>query len=267
MNRFVIACASHSDAILGANLARSPCLSGIPLHVERDAPSAAIAYNRALDATDAEVVIFAHHDVYLPLGWDQLLAARLAEVQAADPDWALFGSFGVGLNAAHIGPVWSSSLGQIVGRVPLSPVQVQSYDELLIILRRASGLRFDQALPGWHFYGTDIVASARARGLNAWAGALPCIHNDRYHDAVGPDFTESYRHMQRKWRNALPLRSPITKISRSGLHLIRDRWQARGSTSFRAEMAVGTDTPVETLAARCGWSDLGPSATGGLAAR
>jgi hypothetical protein len=256
MTRFVIACASHSDAILQANLARSPCLAAIPLHVERNAPSAAAAYNAALDATDAEVVIFAHHDVYLPRGWDRMLEARLAEVQAQDPDWALYGTFGVGLDAAHIGPVWSSSLGQIVGRVPLAPVQVQSYDELLIILRRSSGLRFDAALAGWHFYGTDIVTQARARGLLAWAGALPCIHNDRYHPALGPDFHAAYRAMQRKWRTRLPLRSPITKISRSGLHLIRDTWKARGSQDYREGMAVGTETPVETLAARCGWSDL-----------
>ncbi len=120
MSRFAIACASHSDAILQANLAKSPCLATLPLHVERNAPSAAAAYNAALDATDADVVIFAHHDVYLPKGWDKVLQTRIAEVQAQDPDWALYGSFGVGLDAAHIGPVWSSSLGQIVGRVPLA---------------------------------------------------------------------------------------------------------------------------------------------------
>jgi hypothetical protein len=256
MSRFVIACASHSDAVLQANLARSPCLATIPLHVERNAPSAAAAYNRALDVTDAEVLIFAHHDVFLPQGWEKVLQARLAEVEAVDPDWALYGSFGVGLDAAHIGPVWSSSLGQIVGRVPLAPVQVQSYDELLIVLRRSSGLRFDETLTGWHFYGTDIVAAARDRRLRAWAGALPCIHNDRFHPALGPDFTAAYRAMQRKWRAALPLRSPITKISRSGLHLIRDTWRARGSKGFREDMALDTGTPVEVLAARCGWSDL-----------
>jgi len=260
LTRFAIACASHSDAILGANLARSPCLARIPLHVEKGAPSAAAAYNRALDATEAPVVVFAHHDVYLPPGWDAVLAARLAEVAAADPDWALFGAFGVALDAAHIGPVWSSSLGQIVGRVPLAPVEVQSFDELLIILRRDSGLRWDEALPGWHFYGTDIVAQARARGLRAWAGALPTVHNDRYHEALGHDFIESYRFMQRKWRGSLPLRSPITKISRSGLHLLRDQWRGRKTRGLRAEMAVGTETPVETLAARCGWSDLTASA-------
>lgn len=260
MTRFALACASHSDAILQANLTRSPCAATIPLRVERNAPSAAVAYNRALDATDAPVVIFAHHDVYLPPGWDALLAARLAEVEAEDPDWALFGAFGVGLDASHIGPVWSSSLGQIVGRVPLAPVQVQSYDELLIILRRGSGLRWDEALPGWHLYGTDIVTEARTRGLRAWAGALPTVHNDRHHPALGQDFTDSYRYLQRKWAGHLPLRSPITKISRSGLHLLRDRWKARGSEEFRAGMAVETETPVEVLAARCGWSDLTASA-------
>jgi hypothetical protein len=90
---------------------------------------------------------------------------------------------------------------------------------------------------------------------------LPCIHNDRYHEALGRGFRrQAYRFMQRKWAAALPLRSPITKISRSGLHLMRDRWRARKSQGFRAGMAVGTETPVEVLAARCGWADLSASA-------
>jgi len=182
MSQIVLACASHSEPILAANLGRSPLLAEVPLHVERDAPSAAIAYNRALAATSAPVVVFAHHDVFLPPGWDSLLAARLAELP---PDWALFGSFGMGLDGAPIGPVWSSSLGMIVGRVPMTPAPVQAFDELLIVLRRSSGLRFDEALPGWHMYGTDIAQTARAAGQGAYAGALPCIHNDRYHGSLG----------------------------------------------------------------------------------
>jgi glycosyltransferase involved in cell wall biosynthesis len=256
MTQFHIICASHSDAILDANLGRSPCLSTIPLHVERGAPSASIAYNRGLDATTAPILIFAHHDVYLPPGWDRVLTDRLAELNATDPNWALFGTFGVGLDAAHIGPVWSSSIGQIVGRVPLTPAPVQSFDELLIILRRDSGVRWDDQLPGWHMYGTDIVTTARTMGRTAYAGSLPCIHNDRYHDALGDDYRACYRYMQRKWAGHLPLRTPITKISRSGLHLWRDLRAARKSASFRKGMAVGTDTAVETLAERCGWASL-----------
>lgn len=254
---FTVACASNNDAILAANLARSPLFeTGVPLHIERNAPSAAIAYNRALDATTAPVVVFAHHDVYLPRGWETVLAARLAEVEAIDPNWALFGAFGVGLDHSHIGPVWSSSLGQIVGRVPMQPIRVQSFDELLIVLRRASGIRFDDIAPGWHLYGTDIVQTARARGLHAYAGALPTIHNDRHHDALRGDFDACYHFMRHKWRGALPLRSPIVKISRWALPLYRNRWRNRASADFRAHMAVGVDHAPERLAALCGWSDL-----------
>lgn len=262
MTRIAIATASHNPAILSANLALSPCIASgaVALHVERDAPSAATAYNRALRATEADVLVLAHHDVYLPQGWETLLAARIAEATARHPDWAVLGAFGIGLDGAHFGPVWSSSLGMIVGRVPLTPAPVQSYDEMLIVLRRDSGLHFDEALPGWHMYGTDIAQIARAAGRMALAVGLPCIHNDAYHGALGRDFDECYRFMQKKWAGVLPLRTPITKISRSGLHLMRDHWRNRRSAAIRQDMAIGTAEDPRLLAARCGWSDLTASA-------
>ncbi len=257
---FAFACASNSDAILNANLAASSALAGHHLHVERNAPSATIAYNRALDATaGAEVVVLVHHDVWLPKGWDHLLSARLAELTARHPDWAVAGAYGVAPDYRQFGPVWTSSLGQIIGRVPLQPEPVQSFDEMLIVLRRTSGLRFDEAQPGWHMYGADIVCQARAAGRGAYAIGLPCIHNDRFHGALGPDFTESYRWMQRKWPQFLPIQTPVTKISRSGLHLWRERRNMRKSLGFREVDAVDTGAPAAVLAQRCGWSDLGAS--------
>lgn len=254
----VIAAASHSPAILNANLARSPLIASgaVALHVEADAPSASIAYNRALDATDAPLIVFAHHDVFLPLGWEEVLADRIAEVAALDPDWALIGAYGIGEDYRAVGPVWSSSLGGFAGRVPLAPVKVQSFDELLIVLRRDAGLRFDEGLPGWHLYGTDIVQTARAAGRAAYAPGLPCIHNDRYHGALGPDYSACYRYMQRKWAAVLPIQTPVSKVTRSGLHLIRQNWRDRRATPILQQMAVGTDTLPEVFAARCGWSDL-----------
>lgn len=262
MTDITVVTASHSAAILDANLARSPLIASgaARLHVERDAASAAIAYNRALDATTGEIVVFAHHDVYLPQGWDAMLRRRLAETATLDQNWALYGPFGVGLDGAHIGPVWSSSLGMIVGRVPLTPTKVQSYDELMIILRRSSGLRFDPSLPGWHLYGTDIVTTARAQGLSAYAGALPTLHNDAYHEALQADFAACYHALRAKWQGHLPVRSPIIKVSRSGLHLWKNRWADFTSRDFRANMAIGTAQDPELLAARCGWSDLSASA-------
>ena len=70
-----------------------------------------------------------------PQGWQTLLAARLTKLT---PNWALYGSFGIGLDGANIGLVWPPSLGMIVGRVPMDPGLVQTFDELLIVLRRAA---------------------------------------------------------------------------------------------------------------------------------
>lgn len=253
-------CNSHSSEILNANLARSPCLSQSERHVETTAVSAGRGYNRAIDRTDAPILVFAHHDVYLPLGWDRLLAARLAEIEARDPNWALFGAFGVGLDTVGWGPVWSSSLGHIVGRVPSEPVPAQSFDEMLIVLRRESGLRFDEDLPGWHMYGTDIVQTASSRGMGAYAGGLPCIHNDGFHAALGTDFDDCYRFMHKKWHARLPIWSTVMPIRKGGLTLMRARWKMRRSHGFRESLSLQTTTAPEVLAAMCGWSDLSASA-------
>lgn len=258
--RFVIGCASNNDTILDANLLSSPEVrAGLKVEVQKGAPSATIAYNRILDATDAEIVILAHQDVWLPQGWLGLLHERLAELEKIDPNWGLAGAFGVDFEQRLWGPVWSSSLGQIIGRVPMAPVPVQSFDEMVIILRRSSGLRFDEGFAGWHFYGSDIVCQARRAGIGAYALGLPCIHNDRFHDALGADFDEGYRVMQRKWRDLLPVRTPVIKVSRSGLHLMRDRWKMRRSLHYRVADAVSSDSRPEPIALRCGWMDLTPN--------
>lgn len=258
---FHLACASNSKSILAANLASSPIVrAGIPFEVVENGASAAQAYNHALDrigeSSGADIVVFAHHDVYLPNGWETLLERRVAELEAHDPDWAVTGAFGISLDHRHFGPVWTSSLGQIVGRVPVTPEPVQSFDELLIVLRRSSGVRFSEDLPGWHFYGADIVCQARAAGKKAYAVGLNCIHNDRFHEGLDEGFADAYQWMRKRWHDQLPVRTPITKISKSGLHLYRDTWGARRSRKYRLPDAVDTGIPPQLLAARCGWNDL-----------
>ena len=66
--------------------------------------------------------------------------------------------------------------------------------------------------------------------------------------------------MRAKWQGHLPVRSPIIKISRSGLHLWKNRWNDFTSRRIRENMAIGTAEDPEMLAARCGWSDLTASA-------
>jgi hypothetical protein len=252
--------ATHDERILRGNLLRSPLAERVPVYVERDAPSAAIAYNRILDASDAEFVIFAHHDVYLPRGWEELLCHRLADLTTRDPSWALAGAYGVAEAGTGYGAVWSTSLGRVVHRVPTTPMLVQSFDELLIVVRRGTGLRFDEAMTGFHLYGTEIVQQARARGLNSYALALPLVHNDRFHESLDATFTRAYRFVQTKWREHLPLQTPVIKITRSGFSLLRATWHSKRSLPIRQEMARPVDIDPSFYAAVCGWNDLTPRA-------
>lgn len=253
-----VVAACNNETILSSNLKRSPVIEEgrIPLHVEMNAPSAAIAYNRGLAKIDADIVVFAHQDVFLPRGWEDVLAARIAELNQKHPDWALLGSYGIGLDGAHYGPVWSSSIGSIIGRVAMGPVEVQSFDEHLIVMRRHPDVTFDEGLPGFHLYGTDIVQIARKAGLGAYAMSLPLVHNDGFKDQLLGDYIEAYHYMKSKWRAELPLVTSVTKISWHGLHLARSRWSNVKFRAARRVEAAPISVDPRVYASVCGWSEL-----------
>lgn len=241
--------------ILDANLMRSPDVQSGRLRVltEENPESAGRGLNRLLDRADADIIVCVHQDVYLPNGWADVLDQRLDEVEAHDPDWALIGAFGNALDGLPWGPVWSSSISAIVGSVAVEPVEVQGFDELMLVLRRSSGLRFDEEMPGFHLYGTDIAQQARAAGQGAWVLPLPLVHNDRFHDVPDEGFAQAYHYMRRKWQAVLPLEASVIKISWHGLHFWRVRWHDRRTTGERREMALDNSTDPRLIARRCGW--------------
>lgn len=257
-------CASNNASILQNDLLRSPAIASgaYPLEVIENAPSATKAYNIGLDRTDAEIVVFLHHDVYLPLGWDALLCQRIAEVAAIDPDWALMGAFGVAMDTRSYGPVWSSSIGFIAGLVPMAPVPVQSFDELLIVMRRGAGLRFDEGLDGWHMYGTEIVCQARAMGMGAYSVALPLIHNDGYKEELSGDFATAFQRIQRKWARFLPIKTPVIRICGTGRDRLKWKWRMWRSRDKRKQHAAPDARDPRDYARVCGWMDLRPSLDG-----
>ncbi len=255
----VIGCLSNNADILSANLMLSPAVrsGALKLVVEKNPTSAATGYNRILDRTDAPIVILAHHDVFLPDGWEQLLARRIAEVEAVDPDWGIIAPYGIDEHGTGWGPVWSSSIGQVVGRVATEPVAIKSSDELLIVLRRHEGLRFDEGMAHFHFYGLDIVQTAWALGHGAWNVPLPLVHNDRFKGDLGEDYAQGYHFVRKKWRAQLPLHSPTAKVSWHGLHLRGVRKRMRESVEHRKAIAVAAEVDPRIHAERCGWETLG----------
>jgi hypothetical protein len=259
-----VVAAVNDEAVLARNLAASALIAGdrarfVPI---RGAPSASAAYNRGLDATEAPIVIFAHQDVWLPPGWEAGLRAALATLDRVDPRWAALGVFGATATGERVGRVWSSGLGRCVGAEVAEPVPVVSLDELVIVLRRAAGLRFDEGLPHFHLYGTDIVQTARAAGRACYVATLPVIHNSRYVPTLSGGFAAAYGYMRRKWRAALPIATPVVRVTATGFDLARVNFRLWRTRARRAAAAADPTTDPRAIAARCGWLEAAEPAHG-----
>ena len=238
--------AVNDETLLRANLAASPALVEHPerLTALRGQASASAAYNAGLKATTARICVFAHQDVYLPLGWDKVLADHVARLDRLDPEWAVAGLFGVDRAGAHAGRVWSTGLSREIG-VPFDePIPVQSLDELVIVLNRDSGLRFDPTLPSFHLYATDIVQIAVAAGKGAYVVDAPVVHNSVATPSLRGGYMQAYDVMRKKWRARLPILTPVTCITRSGWYVrIQDLRMFRLNPKRKKRLCLAASLP------------------------
>src|SRR3546814_14609534 len=61
---------------------------------------------------DAQIVLFAHQDVYLPAGWLDRAIEALSKLAARHPGWAVAGPYGVKADGRHVGRVWDATMGR-----------------------------------------------------------------------------------------------------------------------------------------------------------
>jgi len=222
-----VVAAVNDDKVLRDNLAMSPMINEdrVPLIAERGYQSAAKAYNTGLDKVTADIVIFAHQDVYLPRGWDKTLLSTVRAFDQNKNNWGVLGVIGADENGDLVGTAWSTGLGYEIKSEFSSPKAIRSIDEIVIVVRRETGLRFDEDLPGYHLYGTDIVQTALHCDFGAYVFDGPVIHNSDPHKTQGLwldcSYVKAYRYIQRKWKGKLPIVTLIVPITKSGWPLLR----------------------------------------------
>lgn len=226
-NEFAVAAAVNDRGILAACLARSPDIAenGLELKTYEGYSSAASALNAGLDNSTAEIMIFAHQDVYLPRGWLQRLITQIDLLERSRPDWGVLGLFGRELSGAIVGRVWSSGLGREAGERDFPPTEAAALDELLLIVRRGSGLRFDEDLHGFHLYAADIITQGRVKGIPSFIIEAPVVHNSRPVRTLSGAYSKAYGVMQRKWRKHLPVMTLICDIEAIPIKLWRAQLQ------------------------------------------
>jgi hypothetical protein len=99
------------------------------------------------------------------------------------------------------------------GSTPL-PARVSSLDELVLVVPKATPIRFDPAL-GFHFYGSDFCLSAKAKELPAVVLDALCFHNSRT-AGLNAAFGQSAAVFLSKWKQQLPLATPCVLFTPAG---------------------------------------------------
>jgi hypothetical protein len=211
--------------VLENNFLASPCLRVPHPHeilIQGAYASASKAYNDAIDKSTNDLVVFVHQDIILPESWLADLERALTCLEQDDPQWGVIGCYGETLHDQGRGYVYSSGLG-ILGKPFERPARIQTLDEIVLILRKSSGLRFDDSLPHFHMYGTDICMRAEESGRKNYAISAFCVHNTQPGLILPEEFYECYRHVKRNWKHRLPIQTTCIRVTRFDAAMYRKR--------------------------------------------
>jgi hypothetical protein len=225
MEAITFVAAANSRPILENNFLASPWLEGEhgnEVLVQEGFASAGKAYNAAMDKSANDLMVFAHQDILFGRSWVEDLRRALEALEKTDPNWGVLGCYGETLNEGGRGYIWSGEQG-ILGKAFAAPAEVQTLDEIVLILRKSSGLRFDEGLPHFHFYGADICMEAARGGRKAYAISAFCIHNAAQTVMLPKEFYECYRYMKRKWRERLPMQTTVIRMTNGDTEMYKRR--------------------------------------------
>jgi Glycosyltransferase like family len=224
---FTIVAAVNDMDILNKNLCSSPEINNgkNQIIIKRNYRAASLAYNDAIEDATNEIILFVHQDVYLPENWFSNFKKSLSYLEKEKINWGVLGCFGSKPKGpGGVGRVYTNGMG-LHGREIDKPEPVQTLDEIVLVIKKSSGLRFDPTLPHFHMYGTDICMSAREKGMMSYVFPAFCIHNTNQILRLPEEFYECYRHIKRRWGKYVPIYTSCMRISRfdSELRLKRVR--------------------------------------------
>jgi hypothetical protein len=130
----------------------------------------------------------------------------------------VLGTAGINKRDDTIGVVHSikgSMQWQANKRVRIYPVQ--TVDEHCMIIRRDSGLRFDeQTFDGFHCYGPDLCLNALNKEMINYGILCPLVHDSSSGSLVSgkKEFMRLLNALAQKWRPAFPLIRTSTSVIR-----------------------------------------------------
>jgi hypothetical protein len=245
------AIAVNNRELFKNNFLASPCLRDRRHHQilpQEGFASASQAYNDAIDKSLNDLIVFCHQDVYFPEAWPSQLQNALDFLEEHDPAWGVLGCGGITRGGQGRGHIFSTGLG-VLGKACAPPATVETLDEIVLIIKKSSGLRFDDALPHFHLYGADICLRAAKRGRKSYAISAFCIHNSNQGLILPEEFYECCAHIKRVWKEYLPIQAVCMKITRLNIPIyLRRLHEAYLRHIRRKEVAAVRVKNVQRLA-------------------
>ena len=171
----------------------------IPIDNRLSIYTAPQALNHGMTIAKADTIICCHQDIsFLPGFFDEMKKS----IDYVGEDWGIIGSAGRSLELDdlnkrpkhYVGIVYNGHPGQLDinfddklvkawdGRKDIT--EVYGVDECLFLINKRHKLTFNNAINGFHFYGTDFVLSNRSAGYKVYASYLPIIHHGAYSSSL-----------------------------------------------------------------------------------
>jgi hypothetical protein len=219
------AVAVNNRELFETNFLASPCFTKPHDHqilVQENFDSAAKAYNDAIGRSVNDLIVFCHQDIVFPKSWLSQLERALCLLNLTDPRWGVLGCYGVTQNNEGRGHVYSFG---VHGESFEHPLPVQTLDEIVLVLKKSSGLRFDERLPHFHLYGAGICLVAAKMGMKSYAISAFCIHNANQNFVLPKEFYDCYKHFKRIWKEHLPVQTTCIRVTKFDLPLYQRKLQ------------------------------------------
>jgi GT2 family glycosyltransferase len=144
--------------------------------------SAAQALNIGIDKSRSDLIVMCHQDVSFIDNWADNLFCRIKEIETQTKKWGVLGTAGikpVNTHGAETAGLVYQDMQKTVSWGPTRNVNfcpMQTFDEHCMIIRKSSGLKFDEIFNGFHFYGADISLLSLQRGFENFGIICPPIH-------------------------------------------------------------------------------------------
>jgi hypothetical protein len=227
------------ENIFTNNLFSSPLIinnnyKNIEVIQQRGYKSASKAYNEGIDISKNDIIVCAHQDMIFPEFWLNELNRFIIYLNEADPNWGVLGCYGVDKHGKGYGYLYCTGNKKLFGNLMELPVQVQTLDEVVLIFRKSSGLRFDNDFPHFHLYGADICLSAAKNDMKCYAISAFSLHNTNKLRYLPDEYFDCLNYIKNKWHDYLPVYTSCVSVQRYNfLTYFRYRYVRRYKYSLR----------------------------------